>query len=586
MDKETQTWQELTPEEQRLLQRQYGKNNILRIESLSEEEIGFFRSNSLLSTGFLVQTLYKLEGQFTPASFDAAVNKTIANEEILRSNYPIISSERKKVVLARRDESLNIVYRDLRDTPDTEFDDIFSRLMEANMRQEIDLAQGSLLHLAVFRTAETEYAVLVTMPRLLMNVFRPQNIFCHALNIAPRSEPVASGQIQPAPPPNFPPPPTLPFGKVSRDPFRQKVYRALIPPSTYRLLEERTAGDSNELIAALSLAWGDLLLAEEANKNEVGYPLILLKSTTNKEDFPLGCLFVHLRGSELSWDELAREQVKAIKTLQQEGGIAPDAECLPPFNHFLSFADLEEFSPYYAKVTAMPTGNIVRRNSWDSAGLSLGLYFRRIAGTISISFRYDENRFKPYGAELLAKRYLNSLWTILTDWRQPLKKTTTAKEEFIPPSPKAEVGDKPTRLKKAIASLEMFGGISLPTMDRLASQADFKVLLEGDRLGEEDMTGKAFFLLSGRIARSLDPGDGWYYFLDMMKEGAWPNELALLDNRKNKLALEVISEEARFLVLSLDNVRWAINEEATLAKWLMKRLLRLVEQYQRRWVQT
>ncbi|MBR2216561.1 MAG: hypothetical protein IJ849_12520 [Selenomonadaceae bacterium] len=589
MTKDKRLLQELTPEEQRSLHRLYGMDNILAIEELSGEEAAFFRPGGMRRAGFVLQTLYKLATGFSPADFDAAVRDAVAREECLRTNYPVMGGLRRKVILAGREGDLDIVYRDLRGTPQSELNGIFSRLMEANTRQEMDLAVGLPLRLAVFRTGEAEYAVLVTFPFMFAEVFSPRRIFAGLTGKSAAK--ITKTTTATAPEANtlseslrdFPPPPNLPFSKPTSTPFRQRSYQALIPPSTWRLLTERTESGA-ELIAALALAWGEVLLAEGAA--EVGYPILLPLKENKAGNLSLVGLPIRLQKGGLSWAEAAREQLGAIRQAEDSGGLGTEAENLPPCNHFLSFADFGKDRVPYEEAPATAEGTILRRSLWNCAGPTLGIYFRRVSGTVAVSFRYDDSQFKPYGPELLAKRYLNSLWTILTDWRQPLAKAAPRREELPPAPRRAEVGDKAARIKKALAGLEFFGGIGLTALDRLATGADFKVMLEGDRLGEADLTGKAFFLLTGRVARSLDPGDGWYYFLDMMKEGGLTNEMALLSSRQSKLALEVISEEARFLTVNLADVRWVINEEAAIAKRLIHRLLKLVEQYQRRWVQT
>jgi CRP-like cAMP-binding protein len=97
---------------------------------------------------------------------------------------------------------------------------------------------------------------------------------------------------------------------------------------------------------------------------------------------------------------------------------------------------------------------------------------------------------------------------------------------------------------------------------------------------------KLFFLAEGQMARLMDSGNGWLNMLDVAMDGAWINETVLLPKCKSKSAAEVISEEARILAIPADDFEAVLGAEPPLMRRAFLHVLKEMEKYERRWVET
>jgi len=88
------------------------------------------------------------------------------------------------------------------------------------------------------------------------------------------------------------------------------------------------------------------------------------------------------------------------------------------------------------------------------------------------------------------------------------------------------------------------------------------------------------------VARSIELGDGWYYTLDIQKEGSWLNETAMLPDRKSELALEVLTERAVILTIPLNKAQTIMEKTPLMARSIIQYVIRQMEKYQRLWIQS
>ena len=109
--------------------------------------------------------------------------------------------------------------------------------------------------------------------------------------------------------------------------------------------------------------------------------------------------------------------------------------------------------------------------------------------------------------------------------------------------------------------------------------AKLDVLFEGDRIADQDMSDKLVFLASGRVSRSMEMGDGWYYTLDIQKEGSWLNELVLLPDRQGNQAIEVLTEQAVILTIPLTAIQTIMETTPLLSQSIIRYVIRQMEKY-------
>ena len=184
-------FEELSKSEQEILKQIYGlqfsgsrgynPHTITYIEEINEKEKPFFDKNNLISTNQFVQKLYKIGGNLIPLRFNLAVSNLVKNTEEMRMNYCQVDNRTLKVFFEQRQEMPEIIYRNLENTPS--IDDTIKNIIEADMRKNLDLRYDNLIRFSVFHTDDEEYAVLMTIARLIENTFDIKNFFREVMNL-------------------------------------------------------------------------------------------------------------------------------------------------------------------------------------------------------------------------------------------------------------------------------------------------------------------------------------------------------------------------------------------------------------------
>ena len=530
---------------------------------------------------FLVQTLYKLEGNLEPKKFLQALGQAIGEWECLRKDSIRIGSALWSVLLRDRDTLPEVMFQDLSSMDGEELEQTLEKILEADMRQEFDILGGMPLRFSAFRTGEREFAVLVTAAGSILREFDPRWIFCEALGRghlfmenprAPRKAPV--------PPGSLPPMPALPYAKVPRDnSYRQRAYRVQLPPEIVRLLQAKAGGDLYLLMAILHTAWG-LFLLDTNDGGEVCY-LLLLPGGDSSEGASFHLMPVCLQR------ESARSIEKTVRQLAEAGRSSAYEEFLPAegFDHFLSFYDFFGSREEYTRTKARPEGNPVSRNVRDAQQMALSIYFHRKGdGSISLSFLYDENRFKPYGIELTAKRYVQILQYTLTEWKHSLSSLSEHTLEEPSPVMYREEAVK-DRLYGMFSRIKVFHDVPREAFQQIMECSRVAECLSGDRIPQKDLEENCIFVIEGRVSRTLNAGNGWYGFLDIRGKRSWLNETILLPSRRAKLSAEILSEEAILIYIPLAEMNRLMNDEPIVQRQMLLYTLEELEKHHCLWVQ-
>lgn len=582
---------DLEPEDRSTLAAIYRGSAIEAIEPPTEDERSQF-SGGEPALNVHLQTLYKYEGNLEPSRFIQAIRDMTEQEECLRTNYCLLNGEIRRVILSRRRDVPNIICQDLSSMEPKEQDDALERIMEGDMLLEFDLQQGALFRVSSFRTGETEYAVLVTVSLLIASRFDAGKLFRQLGKVGdartsqtsvressvPRKRPLFTEEDAPD---SLPPFPSLPYEKAPHGDYRQASYRKWIPGNIISGLKKLSSDQWEVLMAALETAWG-LLLLENSPREETCSPL-LLSSSQNTSDFCV--ILARLRkSSDNSMEHTVAEQAAQIGQNAKNGRISP---AVLSSNHFISFYDFLRAEKPFSESPARPEGTVIARNLWFARGMTLGVYFRRTGSRVLLTFLYDKSRFKPYGIELIAQKYLRILQKMLFEWKQPL---SSFSQDALPDTDRSNI--KPhvspesawERLHSFVSGLEFFREIPSETLYRDITAPRNVACLMGDMVPGKDIEENFIFLVRGNAVRNIDPGDGSFNYLDFCSPNAWLNESVLLTRRKTKLSIEIMSEDATLLYIPVQEMNRLMNDEPLVMRRMLVHAVAAMEKYQKLWV--
>ena len=584
------SFQDLSVEEQSVLRRIYPQSEIEAVERLSESERRALFSDGLPSSNVYVQTLYKFQGRLEPSNFRQTVQKAVGRAECLRTNYCRLGREVQKVILVQPKEPPDIICHDLSHLEGEALDKNLQQVMEANLRQEIDFVHGVPFRLYAFRTGPSEYAVLTVTSQIVVCCFDFRKIFQEmGEGMVPEEVPRASSFGTEEVDASYwdrlleglPPVPALPYEKSRRAEYRQCFYRTSLPRNISLSLQKFASGNRDLLMGILESAWGLLLL--ETNKgSDTYFPLLLPPHGTGGF---LRVLPIRFRKTpEISIEKTVASQLAQIgESMKCSRGPSQELS----FNHLLSFYDFLHGERAYSAVEASSGGNIVAQNVWAVQGIGLGIYFHANGDQFSMTMIYDESRFKPYGMELLAKRYAHILQQVLLDWKQPL--STFERENRGDEGAKLSLRNKESAVSNPIHSLisqiGFMEGVGLAALRRDILHPRIAACFMGDRIPKKEMEENCIFVLKGTVSRNIELGNGLYNLLDLKKANSWVNETCLLSARRSGLSVEVMSEDATLLYIPLEEMSRLMNNEPLIQRRMLLHAIDEMEKYQRLWAQ-
>ena len=597
------TFAELPKDEQKFLNQVYGvqvsgstgynPKTITYVEELDEAEKQFFDKNNLISANQFVQKLYKISGNLIPLRFNLAVSNLIKNTEELKMNYCQVDNRTLKVFFEQRLETPEIIYRNLENSPD--IDTALRNIIEADMRQSFDLRHDNLIRFSVFNTADEEYAVLITIVKLIENCFDIKNFFRDAMNLEPLPLTKSTKKLLTLEVSdsiknywskmlndlsNLP---LLPYSKINVGIYKQKAYYFIIPADIMSDLREKAKSNKIMLMTILETAWA-VLLQEFNNSQDVTFAT-LVPSKTN-EDFNM--IPVRLKAeNDIIVQEIINRQFKQIIISQPYASLRIIEPQGKYFNHFLGFNDFLRDEQLYSTTAAQPDGQLVLQNSWNTKSMKLELYFHYSENTTSISILYDENRFAIHCGEMLSKRYVLILQQMLTDWNlnyeQFINRLSSRIEEITKEYNKE---DYIAYLQNFISQLELLQGINEGTLQKILKTAKLSTYFEGDRISGKDIEQNLIFVAEGKLVRSIETNDGWYKTLDIIKENGWINETVFLENRKSNMSAEVLTEKAILMIIPLEDIKQLLLSFPEIEYKILQYVLKQMEKYQRLWIQS
>ena len=608
---------ELTAEEQTIINQTYGRqfggnigygsNQIEKIVELTPEEARFFSQKHFISPYFSVQTLYKIKCEITPLRFNRVVHDMIKEEEFLRTNFCELNDRVVKVVFAERRTAPEVIYRTLGQTyDDEEIDETLTKIMEADRRVSFDLKRGHLIRFTVLKTSDTELAVIVTMPQIIAHNFNERNFFDAVAEIRPyKHENKISASTQPEQIEtairdywarilkDLPSMPTLPYTKPSNAPYNPKVFRENIPADIFSDLREKAQSNRVMLMSILQSAWG-FFLQSMRSLNDVIF--CQFSPNIKGEKFSLNVIPVRQKCSgTMTVDQIITQQFRQLVVSQPYG--FSDWDYLQTltkgrtFDHFLSFVDFKGTpSKTYTETVANDMGVLVTSNSWDPQGMKLGVYFQYTSNTLSITFLYDANRFFKNIGERFAKIYNVVLRQMLVNWHASfpdfLKKLSRQIKFEMENDREIAGADDKKIISDFIIKNPILQGSGAGVVSFFTDGAKIITKFEGDRIYGDILDENLIFVVEGKLARSLDTGDGWFKALDIISKGGWLNENVLLTKKRTTISAEILTEQAQILLIPLDKAESLFITHPDAIKPFLTHILKQVEKYQLLWIES
>ena len=594
----------LTPAEKNVLNSVYGRQTLIgsgynpnQLENISElnaHERKFFAKN-FVSPHFFIQTLYKVKGTISTIKFNRVVHSLIQDEN-LRVNFCNVGSRVLKVVKPFAAVKPEIIFRNLALTDKDELDDEFRKILEADMRRDFDIQNDFLIRFGVYKTDDEEFAVIITLAQLIANNFDADKFFADLFDLPTESAQIKSDSAAQIKSDevireywakildNPPPPSKLPFEKnILTGFYRQKAYRTKIPADI--LSDLRTFAQSNRtlLTAILQSAWGFMLQAVNGRRD-------CLFSQILPSDKDLNIIPVRfISDNNLTVEKIIRNQFRQLVISQPYSAFYLDDLTADKklFNHFLSFAEFKDSELNYVETAGAARGKIITRNSWDAQGMKLGVYFRYSEKNLSLTFLYDEKNFALNGGALLARLYKLVLQQILVDRNAKYSEFAANLNKRISSlTDTTEIVDYKKKIRDFIYQLPILQGKFESTVDLFADNAEMITRFEGDRISGDILENKFIFVMSGKLARNADMGDGWYNPIDIIGKNSFVNPNYLLEKRRLELSAEVLSEESELLLLPRAAFIEILRKNPEISLSIMEYALAQMEKYQILWLQS
>ncbi|SFT48682.1 Condensation domain-containing protein [Selenomonas sp. GACV-9] len=607
---------ELPAEQQEILRQLYGAqvderwgysaNRIEYVRELTEgEQQVLSQGEAAIPVSPLRQILYKFQGSLLPLRFNLAIRTLTEHEDILRLNFCCVGREMRAIVFKERRDLPEIMYRNLEKLTGQDLDDNLRRLMEADLRQGFDLRHGSLLRFAVYHTGVEEYAVVVTGVQAVIASFNVSNIFRALRNMPLEKAAVPPvGTVRLAEPirkywsqllSELPPPARIPYcvnkpavlaaGKQGR----MQSYLTHIPGDVLSELRKLSKDNKMVLLSILQTAWG-LLLQGENECQDVAFCLLAPSRNGARGSQSLLPFRLRVEG-EPAVQEIVNQVLKQFRVAHSYAALGREdiraimGQDETDFDHVLNFSDFFQEEAGYSQRQGNADGNIVTQEVVDIRDMCLGLRFRYGEKEIAITFAYNSLYFTPEGIGKLAQDYGQILRQMLTDWHLDYRKFMENWQEHSRQKP-AEYAFVRMELLDALSRLQLLQSCEKGLVQSFAGTAKLLPCYEGDRFIGKDVDEQFLFVVRGKVARSIETGDGWYNTLDILAENSWVNEMILLPERKINLALEILTEQAMLLAVPRITMESILRKEPAVAQSVIQHLCRQMEKYQRLWVQS
>ena len=601
-----ENFSELTSDEKNVLNSVYGRqtlhnigynpNQLEEISELNAQEQKFFTGKNFVSPHFFVQTLYKVRGSVSPIKFNAVVKQLLRENKNLRANFCNVGRRTIKVI--KPEIKPEIIFRNFMAIDKDELNAEFGKILEADMRRDLDIRHDPLIRFSIYKTDQEEFALLVTTAQIIAQSFDAEKFFCSLFNLLSDLKPKKNSVNLPLENQNMireywskvltdaPPPAALPYENNESGIYRQKVLRTTIPAEI--LSEVRDLAQSNRLMmtAILQSAWGFMLQLVNRRRD------CLFCQILSAGDSSLNLIPVRLvSDNNLTVEQIIRRQFGQLVVSQTYScvdwssldGLTAGKKL---FGHFLSFKEFQSNELNYVETEAQENGQMIAQNSWDAQGMKLGVYFRYSEEKLSMTFLYNEKQFLNHGVERLCEMYKSVLEQVIFNWNEKFsyfKEQLAARIDMNLNVQSAE--DEKKKIRKFILQLPLLQGYSEKTIGLFDEQPKLVTYYEGDRLPNFLLRKYLIFVAEGKLVRNVDTGDGWYNPLDIVGKNSFVNPVNILNKQRFALSAEILTEQAELLLISRDLFMKIVRENPEVAVSLINHVLEQMEKYQILWLQ-
>lgn len=598
----------LTAAEKTVLENTYGKQNFIGagynpnkledILDLTPNEKKFFAKN-FVSPHFFVQTLYKINFPISPIKFNLVVKKFIDANKNLRANFCNVGSRTVKVIRSEGSVKPEIIFRNMTQIDKDELDDELRKILEADMRRDCDIRYDSLIRFAVFKTNDSECAILITFAQLISEYFNAEKFFCDVLGITYDFK--QKNSEMDLPPKNQEeirdywanmlknPPPivNLPYGKILTEGYRQKTFYSTISADILSDLRVNAQSNRMMLTAILQSAWGFMLQLINHQRD-----CLFCQILSSGKDFSLNLIPVRVvEDKNSTLEQIIRKQFRQLVVSQPYSYVDwSDLESSKKlFNHFLSFKEFKSNELNYVETPCENREVLIYRNSWDAQGMKLGVYFRYSERNLSLSFIYNEKSFMPYGIERLCELYKFILQQIIVDWNAKygdFKARLMNRVDMQLSMEKDTAEHERIKIRDFLSQLPILQGRFEGTVDLFANNSELVTYFEGDRISGKILDEKFIFVASGKLARNADVGDGWYNPIDIIGKNSFVNPTNFLEKQRLILSAEVLTEQAELLLIPQTALIEILRKNPEVSMSIMNYAIGQMEKYQMLWLQS
>ena len=92
--------------------------------------------------------------------------------------------------------------------------------------------------------------------------------------------------------------------------------------------------------------------------------------------------------------------------------------------------------------------------------------------------------------------------------------------------------------------------------------------------------------MTGKLARNVDTGDGWYNPIDIVRKNSFINPTSILDKQRITISAEVLTEHAELLLIPHDIFIEVLRKNSEVSMSIMNYALEQMERWQMLWLQS
>lgn len=412
---------------------------ISEVRTLDKYERSVFLREDFVSPQFNLQYFYKLKSDVDRRDIQGKINEFFANNPLLRVNFYSLGIESKmhKIVFAKREPSVK--FYGMKFLKGDALNKSLDKMMSDDIQRPFDLENDILIRFTCVNISEEDYAVIVTMSRLLLDAFNEREFFYRVFEVKNPPRLPSSEEEKSAFSANtasyymkllkdLPPVPTLPRFKKDHNRFVPRLYQTFLHPEFYKLLMEKSFGKRDIMIAIISTAWG--LLQKQVNYNRETYFAILVSEhslegnvkSTDGKIYPIPLRIAINDNSVLS--DIAGKLLRQMLT-SRSLGCTKMKYTLKPLGHpdelfpcYLHFHDFLKRGESFDKVKTANEYKLLTVNSFDAGRSDLDIYFELKKEGLAVIYRYNPFCFTPRTIKPLAKYFEMALGCLLLAYEQ------------------------------------------------------------------------------------------------------------------------------------------------------------------------